>query len=127
MNPPTDPLPCPFCGGEASVNKLASDGWFVWCRQCRCRTAIAPARAKSVELWNCRQSSRDVETFVTLTSVIFTALVLVRKAWAKVQLDGATPENHPERLGAYRKAEIAVILSGRKANEETTDQAQAPN
>lgn len=34
--------------------------------------------------------------------------LLARKAWAKVQLDGATPENHTERLAAYRKADRDV-------------------
>lgn len=58
----TDKLkPCPFCGGEASLDKIKTvKGWFeylVWCADdnCACQNASYRTKEEAIEAWNTRK------------------------------------------------------------------------
>ena len=52
----TDLLPCPFCGGEASLNKTESGLlWSVLCVGCSVITDLYRTEAEVIEAWNRRK------------------------------------------------------------------------
>ena len=73
-NRTTEPLPCPFCGGEAVLHQTydmdtgAVDGWFAWCDndtcECKPETEQFFTEAEAIAAWNtraertCRQEER---------------------------------------------------------------------
>jgi Lar family restriction alleviation protein len=52
-------LPCPFCGGEASVNFRESSSFigyfFVSCNECGCRQTTSISKEAVVNAWNTRK------------------------------------------------------------------------
>lgn len=59
--------PCPFCGGEARLEKDYDGGWsaFVMCDKCLARTGLISANIrycandKAIEVWNNRVSGKE--------------------------------------------------------------------
>ena len=46
-------LPCPFCGGEATLYEQILEGWFCCCTKCGVRY-VRMTEAEAVESWNKR-------------------------------------------------------------------------
>lgn len=68
-------LPCPFCGGEASVERIGGNGYyFVACSGLNCcDSALADTEAEAIAAWNTRaertcemEYSGGVPDFVSL-------------------------------------------------------------
>lgn len=59
--------PCPFCGGEAELNKSFTNNWsaYVMCSDCSARTALFVqsidwcANDEAVKAWNRRVSDKE--------------------------------------------------------------------
>ena len=55
-----DLKPCPFCGGEAKVDKYTSGkfkkltAFYIECRVCKIRTPLELEKGKAIEAWNRR-------------------------------------------------------------------------
>ena len=48
-------LPCPFCGGEATLNRDNAIGrYFAFCMKCKVRQENRLSREDSVNAWNTR-------------------------------------------------------------------------
>ena len=60
----TELLPCPFCGGEASVERIGGNGYyFVACTNLNCcDSALAETEAEAISAWNTRYE-RTCEEF----------------------------------------------------------------
>lgn len=52
----TELLPCPFCGGEATVERMGHNGYyFVACAGLNCcDSALADTEAEAITAWNTR-------------------------------------------------------------------------
>lgn len=46
--------PCPFCGGEAYVDKFAKSMIFVTCSKCHANIKCSDTEAEAIEAWNTR-------------------------------------------------------------------------
>ena len=54
----TPPLPCPFCGGEATLNERLRDGYrFVECESCAFGLCAERTEAEAIAAWNTRTQS----------------------------------------------------------------------
>ena len=49
--------PCPFCGGQATLEREENDDWIVWCR-CGCVLGAFGASDEAETAWN-RRSRND--------------------------------------------------------------------
>lgn len=72
----TEPLPCPFCGGNAIVAYITD--YEQWCVECtKCGGAfLASTEQRSIVGWNNRQYMTDVERKLQNTLMAFRADVL---------------------------------------------------
>ena len=50
----TNLLPCPFCGGNASIPESYPYHHLVFCTSCGCKTDICDTEAEAIAAWNCR-------------------------------------------------------------------------
>ena len=57
----TNLLPCPFCGGNASIPESYPYHHLVFCTSCGCKTDICDTEAEAIAAWN-----RRVEPKVTV-------------------------------------------------------------
>ena len=54
-------LPCPFCGGEATLhNNFLTDKFKVWCNECDCRTDVYSDKEEAIEKWNTRKTMERI-------------------------------------------------------------------
>lgn len=55
-----DLKPCPFCGGEAKLNKMGyKEVGFVRCQKCRATNGIITQEHTAIKSWNTRPQSMD--------------------------------------------------------------------
>ena len=58
------PLPCPFCGGEAYISADRTFAAAVECANAGCEVAVittAYGQAEAIEAWNSRASDSEIE------------------------------------------------------------------
>ena len=54
-------LPCPFCGGEAEIEKFYDSGcWFLKCTGCFAQTNIMGTKEMAIDRWNTRTNKIPV-------------------------------------------------------------------
>ena len=55
-------IPCPFCGGEASLGKTPTHKYQVWCPQCACINMgrFYPTAEEALTAWNRRADLRGI-------------------------------------------------------------------
>lgn len=46
--------PCPFCGGEATVEPFNDENWFASCNECDATIEDFPNRSEAAKAWNAR-------------------------------------------------------------------------
>jgi len=65
-------LPCPFCGGEAEIERLEDPTiWFVDCSQCKCQLdETYETKEDVIEAWNTRRSLSVTKIAKLLTAYL---------------------------------------------------------